>query len=88
MAGGGWHLGVIGIVASRVVERFHRPTVLIALDADGNGRGSARGIPGFHLLEGLEACASHLNAFGGHRTAAALMIGFSRLLRRPSAEPA
>jgi single-stranded-DNA-specific exonuclease len=74
MAGEGWHPGVIGIVASRVVERFHRPTVLIALDADGKGRGSARGIPGFHLLEGLAACATHLDAFGGHRTAAGLAI--------------
>lgn len=74
MAGEGWHPGVIGIVASRVVERFHRPTVLIALDAEGNGRGSARSVPGFHLLEGLEACAGHLDAFGGHRTAAGLAI--------------
>ncbi len=74
MAGDGWHPGVIGIVASRVVERFHRPTVLIALDGDGNGRGSARSVPGFHLLEGLQACAAHLEAYGGHRTAAGLAI--------------
>ncbi|MGH7556546.1 MAG: single-stranded-DNA-specific exonuclease RecJ [Gemmatimonadota bacterium] len=74
MAGEGWHPGVIGIVASRVVERFHRPTVLIAIDAEGNGRGSARSVPGFHLLEGLEACATHLDAYGGHRTAAGLAI--------------
>lgn len=74
MAGEGWHPGVIGIVASRVVERFHRPTVLIALDPAGNGRGSARGVPGFHLLEGLQACAVHLDAYGGHRMAAGLAI--------------
>ncbi|MGH7570531.1 MAG: single-stranded-DNA-specific exonuclease RecJ [Gemmatimonadota bacterium] len=74
MAGEGWHPGVIGIVASRVVERFHRPTVLIAIDGEGNGRGSARSVPGFHLLEGLAACAAHLDAYGGHRTAAGLAI--------------
>lgn len=64
-----WHPGVIGIVASRVVERIHRPTVLIAL-AGGEGRGSARSIPGFHLHEAFVACAPHLARFGGHRAAA------------------
>jgi single-stranded-DNA-specific exonuclease len=70
----GWHPGVIGIVASRVVERFHRPTILIALDSEGRGRGSARSIAGFHLLEALTACRSHLDAYGGHRYAAGLAI--------------
>jgi single-stranded-DNA-specific exonuclease len=69
-----WHPGVIGIVASRVVERFHRPTILIALDSEGRGRGSARSIGGFHLLEALHACRSHLEAYGGHRHAAGLAI--------------
>ena len=69
-----WHPGVIGIVASRVVERFHRPTIVIALDGDGRGRGSARSIAGFHLLDALSACRSHLDAYGGHRHAAGLAI--------------
>ncbi|HET9333711.1 MAG TPA: single-stranded-DNA-specific exonuclease RecJ [Gemmatimonadota bacterium] len=79
LAGKDWHPGVIGIVASRVVERFHRPTVMIALDADGRGRGSARSVPGFHLLEALTACAEHLDAYGGHRYAAGLAIRHDRV---------
>ncbi|HUP19821.1 MAG TPA: single-stranded-DNA-specific exonuclease RecJ [Gemmatimonadota bacterium] len=74
LAGDGWHPGVIGIVASRVVERYHRPTIMISLDADGRGRGSARSVPGFHLLEALTACRGHLDAFGGHRYAAGLAV--------------
>jgi single-stranded-DNA-specific exonuclease len=64
-----WHPGVIGIVASRVVERIHRPTVLIALD-ENEGKGSARSIRGFHLYHAFEACAGHLVRYGGHRAAA------------------
>ncbi|HUF89163.1 MAG TPA: single-stranded-DNA-specific exonuclease RecJ [Gemmatimonadota bacterium] len=79
LAGQDWHPGVIGIVASRVVERFHRPTVMIALDGDGRGRGSARSVSGFHLLEALTACAEHLDAFGGHRYAAGLAIRHDRV---------
>ena len=74
LAGEGWHPGVIGIVASRLVERRHRPTVVISLDEEGGGRGSGRSIPGFDLLAALEACAEHLNGFGGHRAAAGLEI--------------
>jgi single-stranded-DNA-specific exonuclease len=71
LAGDGWHPGVIGIVASRLVERYHRPTVLIARpDGDGVARGSARSIPGFDLLEAVRACADHLERFGGHAAAA------------------
>ncbi len=69
-----WHPGVIGIVASRIVDRFHRPTVMIALDADGNGSGSARSINGFHLARAFEACGEHLESFGGHEMAAGLKI--------------
>jgi single-stranded-DNA-specific exonuclease len=69
-----WHLGVIGIVASRVVERYGRPAILIALDGEGLGRGSARSIPGFHLQQGLQACAERLLKFGGHKQAAGLTI--------------
>lgn len=81
LAGSDWHPGVIGIVASRVVERFHRPTIMISIDGDGLGRGSARSVSGFHLLEALTACRSHLDAFGGHRYAAGLAI------RREAVDP-
>ncbi len=73
LAGEGWHPGVIGIVASRMAERHHRPCVLVALDGDG-GRGSGRSIPAFDLHAGLGACAAHLRRFGGHRAAAGLEI--------------
>ena len=68
-----WHPGVIGIVASRLVERYHRPAVLIALE-NGQGKGSARSIPGFHLYQSLERCRQHLVGFGGHAFAAGLSI--------------
>ncbi|MDF2697763.1 MAG: single-stranded-DNA-specific exonuclease RecJ [Labilithrix sp.] len=71
VAADGWHPGVIGIVASRVVEHIYRPVVLIALDGD-KGRGSARSIPGFHLYEALSECARLLRRFGGHRQAAGM----------------
>ena len=74
VAGEGWHPGVVGIVASRLVERHGRPVVVISLRADGSGRGSGRSIPGFDLLAALEACAEHLEGFGGHRAAAGLRI--------------
>ncbi len=75
LAAAGWHPGVIGIVASRVAERIHRPTVLIALDpAGGASRGSARSIRGFHLYEALHACGEHLERYGGHRAAAGFDI--------------
>jgi single-stranded-DNA-specific exonuclease len=74
LAGEGWHPGVIGIVASRLVERHHRPVVVISLDGEGGGRGSGRSIPGFDLLAGLEACSEHLESFGGHRAAAGLQL--------------
>ena len=70
----GWHPGVIGIVASRVVERIHRPTVLVALNGAEDGKGSARSIPGFHLHEAMTACSEHLVRFGGHRMAAGCSI--------------
>jgi single-stranded-DNA-specific exonuclease len=73
LAGEGWHPGVIGIVASRMVERYHRPCVVIALDGD-SGRGSGRSISAFDLHDGLAACAQHLRGFGGHRAAAGLDI--------------
>jgi len=78
LASEGWHPGVIGIVASRIVERIHRPTVLVALDGEG-GRGSARSIPGFDLYEAVRACAPHLERFGGHRQAAGMDLRRSEL---------
>jgi single-stranded-DNA-specific exonuclease len=75
-----WHPGVIGIVAARVVERVHRPTVLVAADSgSGRGRGSARSIPAFHLYEGVRACAALLERYGGHRQAAGLEIRLDRI---------
>ncbi len=69
LAGEGWHRGVIGIVASRLVERFGRPVVLLAPGEDG-WVGSGRSIPSFDLHGALAACAEHLTRWGGHRAAA------------------
>ncbi len=74
LAGEDWHPGVIGIVASRLVERHHRPVVVVSLDGQGGGRGSGRSIPGFDLLAALEVCSAHLDSFGGHRAAAGLSL--------------
>jgi len=73
LASEGWHQGVIGIVASRIVERFHLPTVMIAVD-NGEGKGSARSIPGFHLCNALKQCEHLLLRYGGHKYAAGLTI--------------
>ena len=73
VAGEGWHAGVIGIVASRLVERYRRPVVVIALDGE-RGTGSGRSIPTFDLHAGLAACSDDLERFGGHRAAAGLTI--------------
>jgi single-stranded-DNA-specific exonuclease len=73
LAGEGWHAGVIGIVASRLAERSHRPVVLIALDGD-RGKGSGRSVPAFDLLAGLTACSAHMLRYGGHRAAAGLEL--------------
>ena len=73
VAGEGWHPGVIGIVASRLVERHHRPVVVISLEADGTA-GVGTEHSGFDLLAGLEACSEHLGSFGGHKAAAGLEL--------------
>ena len=78
LASEGWHPGVIGIVASRIAERHHRPAVMIALDGD-EGSGSGRSIPGFDLLAGLQAGSDELLRFGGHRAAAGLTIARNRV---------
>ncbi|OUM98583.1 MAG: single-stranded-DNA-specific exonuclease RecJ [Firmicutes bacterium ZCTH02-B6] len=73
VAGEGWHPGVIGIVAARLVERFARPAVVIALEGD-EGKGSARSIQGFDLFAALSGCADLLVRFGGHAMAAGLTV--------------
>jgi single-stranded-DNA-specific exonuclease len=73
LADDGWHPGVIGIVASRIVEETGRPTVLVALDGD-SGRGSGRSIPAFDLHAALVECAPLLDRFGGHRAAAGVSV--------------
>lgn len=74
MASAKWHQGVIGIVASKIVDEFYRPCVLLSLQGDGIGKGSARSIPGFNIYEGLEACSDLLDKYGGHKYAAGLTI--------------
>ncbi len=76
LASENWHTGVIGIVASRIVDKFYRPTIMInAADAeDGIAQGSGRSIPGFCLLSAIRACSQHLNSFGGHKMAAGIRI--------------
>jgi single-stranded-DNA-specific exonuclease len=68
-----WHPGVVGIVASRLMERYYRPTVLLCLDS-GVYKGSARGIPNFHLYQGLARCRDLLLEFGGHKYAAGIKV--------------
>lgn len=76
--GEGWHRGVIGIVASKLVDAFHRPVVVISVE-DGVGHGSCRSIPAFDMLGALETCRDLLVRFGGHRLAAGLTVETSRL---------
>jgi single-stranded-DNA-specific exonuclease len=73
-----WHPGVIGIVASRIVEEFYRPTALISVK-DGVGKGSARSIPGFDLYRGLSTCSDLLLGFGGHKYAAGLTVAVDQI---------
>lgn len=75
-----WHAGVVGIVASKVVERFHRPTFVIAVDGD-VGKGSGRSVEGFHLVEGLDQVASDLVGYGGHAHAAGVTVAADRIPR-------
>lgn len=70
----GWHVGVLGIVAARLVERYHRPAIVVAFDQRGQGKGSARGIPGFDVCQALAECRPFLVAFGGHPMAAGVTV--------------
>jgi len=76
----GWHPGVLGIVASRIVRRYHRPAVVIGFDENGLGKGSARSIEGLHLVKALEACSGYLEKFGGHEMAAGLTIRRNKIV--------
>jgi single-stranded-DNA-specific exonuclease len=78
LSGEGWHPGVVGIAASRLVERHFRPTILLSVDG-GRAKGSARSIPGFDLVAALDATSEHLNRYGGHRAAAGLELDADRL---------
>ncbi len=76
--GGNWHRGVLGIVASRVTERFHRPAFVLGIE-DGVARGSGRSIPAFHLLEALEGMPDLFDQFGGHKYAAGVTLPAARV---------
>jgi single-stranded-DNA-specific exonuclease len=73
LGGEGWHEGVVGIVASRLVERYHRPTILVGL-REGVAKGSGRSIPKYDLMAALNACSEHLTVYGGHRQAVGLTM--------------
>lgn len=76
----GWHRGVLGIVASRLVEHFNRPTLVLSQDpATGLAQGSGRSIPGYHLLEALESMSDLLTRYGGHKYAVGLSVPLERL---------
>jgi single-stranded-DNA-specific exonuclease len=83
VAGEGWHRGVIGIVASKLVDHFHRPAIVLSIDGD-VAHGSCRSIPSFNMLGALESCADAMIKFGGHKQAAGLTIEAGRIreLRR------
>jgi len=70
----GWHPGVLGIVASRVARKYHRPTIVIGFDENGLGKGSGRSINGLNLVDALTRCAATLEKFGGHEMAAGLAL--------------
>jgi len=73
-AGEAWHVGTIGIVASRLVGKYQRPAIVIGIDEEGNGRGSGRSVEGLNLIEILDACKDLLETHGGHAMAAGLNI--------------
>jgi single-stranded-DNA-specific exonuclease len=78
VAGEGWHRGVIGIVASKLVDTFHRPAIVLSIDGD-VAHGSCRSIPSFNMLGALESCADAMIKFGGHKQAAGLTIESARI---------
>lgn len=79
LVGKNWHLGVIGLIASRITDRFYRPTVVLTFDREGMARGSARSIGELDLFETLERCSDLLEKYGGHKGAAGLTIRADRI---------
>jgi single-stranded-DNA-specific exonuclease len=73
-----WHKGVIGIVASRCIEKYHRPTIILT-EANGHAAGSARSVPGFDVYDAIEACSEHLIQFGGHAFAAGMTMEIDKI---------
>src|SRR5438876_10281307 len=81
----GWHPGVLGIVASRIVRKYHRPAIVIGFDEKGIGKGSGRSIEGLNMVEALNRCADSLDKYGGHEMAAGLAVrdeNFDRVAER------
>jgi single-stranded-DNA-specific exonuclease len=78
VGGKGWHPGVVGIVASRLMKQFHRPAVVVGFDESGEGRGSCRSIPSFSIIRALGECSEYLGQFGGHEMAAGLQVSFEQ----------
>jgi single-stranded-DNA-specific exonuclease len=78
LAKAGWHAGVIGIVASRLVDKYHLPTILISIDGE-MAKGSCRSIPSLNLYEAIRECAEELIQFGGHHQAAGLTLRTARI---------
>jgi single-stranded-DNA-specific exonuclease len=78
VAGEGWHRGVIGIVASKLVDTFHRPAIVLSIDGE-TAHGSCRSIPSFNMLAALESCADAMVKFGGHKQAAGLTVETGRI---------
>ena len=74
ICGENWSSGIVGLVAGKIVQQLHRPCVVIAMDDSGHGKGSARSIPGFHMLAAIDACKALLTEYGGHALAAGLSI--------------
>ncbi len=74
----GWHQGVLGIVASKIVERYYRPAIIIA-EADGRGKGSARSVENFDVFQALKACEDLMDGYGGHKYAAGLTISLDKI---------
>jgi single-stranded-DNA-specific exonuclease len=77
----GWHPGVLGIVASRIARKYHRPTIVIGFDENGVGKGSGRSIEGLNLVDALTRCAAPLEKFGGHEMAAGLALREENFLK-------
>ncbi|MFZ1699414.1 MAG: single-stranded-DNA-specific exonuclease RecJ [Pyrinomonadaceae bacterium] len=78
VSGDGWHQGVIGLAASRIAEKLYRPTIVLSLK-DGFGHGSARSVPGFHLLDALGTCSELFEQYGGHAAAAGMKIAIDKI---------